>query len=1332
VFADTADGLEHAHNLTVIHRDLKPSNLILDVDGRLRILDFSLAWIDGEQRLTLSRDRLGTPLYMSPEQARGDTNLIGPATDLYGLGATLYEVLTWQPPFEGRDVRDTLQQIVQCEPTAPRRLNRAIPRELETIVLKCLRKDPSERYATAKDLAEDLRAFAEGRSIKARPRPILRRATASAWRLRKAIALGAVLVGGLAVCTGLYWKRQENLYEMNILEAMQCFLRRELRAPLATLAKPRVDSRIHKLDAGGPMQGALPRQGVAVIMVAGCELVDPEARVSPASSNEDAKQKGELEQARVHIDEAIRILPRRPEAHFYLARILSDEGKHQQAAEALQKGGRLIAGTGAPSQNDNAPSAGAPLSKAWSEAGDSFARGRWTDAARGFDAALSSARVSSTSFSGWELETLVKAGIANLRAQNFERAREYLARARRIAGGMFEIDLLNLKAYCLDPSIRSVEGAEAPIAESFARAAGPRREAIASAVAEGYLDIGEFTRAKDWIEQVAEGPAKAALKMRLRRGMAMTGWHENIEILRDTQEAARLAPDDLATRLCMGNAYLANNYYKEAMGAFERAQKLSSRDPRPLAGIGTCLWAQKKFTDARASFEFAVGLDTRYAQGRYNLGVVLDELGDDQAAEVEYRAALELDPDHALARNNIGVVLWRRGQLHKAMQEFERAVDINPLLGFAHYNHGFALQEHGKFKEAAAEYGKALQLRMIDSVARKNLGYCFRKLGNDQDAYAELKQASAMDPGCAWTHQQLAVSLYHLNKSDEALAHLEKAIEEEPLWANAHSNLGLVLEELGQKEEALSRFEQAFRMDPSYVHPANDYARLVLQERYRLPEGDGLKDLMERMEVVRHLAGADEAIDRLLDECLQASESDLPTFGSIDALLDAPEVLIADGEEWKYSREASSSPSDLAWAGIRFSDEGWASGPSGFGTRGGDGVRTTLETAVERSGSLYLRRRFIISDRSRFRTLVLRVSSSRGWIAYLNGTELCHFLVEPTSARDTVLASTTEPWIVREFRAGTTLLEEGQNVIALHVPASRAEDAELRIGPVLKAVPGFGARDPSWISAKLNAFEAVAQGSDTDTRLAYLEAGIMERFGRYPEAEDHYRQALTRGGKKHEPAMGLARCLLPLGRASEAEQVLWDTLDVTLPGHLPLWREWLRLSLVDLERPPAAVLDQVAHRFGGADAMPSGALQAMKDEIWALGELAAARPLRINCGGPDSIDEAGKAWSGDKLFQGGFDFYLFNLASEHHGFPASQVYETERYFSDPRPFSRGYEIPLPQGEYKVTLHFVEGHFKPPHSRSFDVFLEGKAFLTDRSIGGASMLLPNTSSRGTSS
>jgi len=121
-FAGAADGLQHAHQHGIVHRDIKPSNLILDRRGRLRILDFGLARIEGEESLTRSGEFLGTPLYMSPEQARARKIPIDHRTDIYSLGVTLYETLTGRPPFQGRDHHDTLSQIILREPQAPRRL----------------------------------------------------------------------------------------------------------------------------------------------------------------------------------------------------------------------------------------------------------------------------------------------------------------------------------------------------------------------------------------------------------------------------------------------------------------------------------------------------------------------------------------------------------------------------------------------------------------------------------------------------------------------------------------------------------------------------------------------------------------------------------------------------------------------------------------------------------------------------------------------------------------------------------------------------------------------------------------------------------------------------------------------------------------------------------------------------------------------------------------------------------------------------------------------------------------------------------------------------------
>ncbi|MCH9035518.1 MAG: serine/threonine-protein kinase, partial [Planctomycetes bacterium] len=191
-FADMADGLHHAHSKGVIHRDIKPSNLILDGAGRLRILDFGLARLEGQEGLTLTHDVIGTPLYMSPEQARRRKIPIDHRTDIYSLGATLYEMLTRRPPFRGEDNLETLSQIIANDPSPLRQLDPAIPKSLETIVLKCLRKNPKDRYDTAEAVAEDLRRFARGEPVEAQPLPPWAGVTRRAWKYSPRIGVIAM------------------------------------------------------------------------------------------------------------------------------------------------------------------------------------------------------------------------------------------------------------------------------------------------------------------------------------------------------------------------------------------------------------------------------------------------------------------------------------------------------------------------------------------------------------------------------------------------------------------------------------------------------------------------------------------------------------------------------------------------------------------------------------------------------------------------------------------------------------------------------------------------------------------------------------------------------------------------------------------------------------------------------------------------------------------------------------------------------------------------------------------------------------------------------------
>ena len=289
IVRQVSEAVEYAHGRGVIHRDLKPGNILLDREGQPRVTDFGLAKrTETDSNLTCSGQILGTPSYMPPEQAASKLDQIGPRSDVYSLGAVLYCLLTGRPPFQAATVLDTLLQVREQEPVSPRLLNPKLPRDLETICLKCLRKEPDKRYATARELSADLARFLAGESILARRIGWSERAARWVKRRPAVAALSLALVVFALVGTIIAWERQRDQRAADLVEQLLDAEIGNVPDIVDTMEpyRPWADAKLRAMDQETSDDDDRLRLALALLPIEGEKVAYLQARLLEATKDE--------------------------------------------------------------------------------------------------------------------------------------------------------------------------------------------------------------------------------------------------------------------------------------------------------------------------------------------------------------------------------------------------------------------------------------------------------------------------------------------------------------------------------------------------------------------------------------------------------------------------------------------------------------------------------------------------------------------------------------------------------------------------------------------------------------------------------------------------------------------------------------------------------------------------------------------------------------------------------------------------------------------------------------------------------------------------------------
>jgi serine/threonine protein kinase/Flp pilus assembly protein TadD len=758
-----AEALEYAHQLGIIHRDIKPSNLLVDGQGQLWITDFGLAHCQSQPGLTMTGDLVGTLRYMSPEQALAKRVVVDHRTDIYSLGVTLYELLTLEPAFGGTDRQELLRQIAFDEPKAARRLNRAVPAELETIVGKAMEKNPADRYATAQELADDLERFLKDEPIRAR-RPTLvqrgrkwaRRHRAVVWSVGVVSLLAALMAG----MNGLWLaqRRAETAAAVAaVLEEAET-LQSEAKWPEALVAARRAEA---LLQVGGG--GESLRQQVREVL-RNLEMVRrlDNARLRLAADERrtwgfdyqgsheafvDAFAWYGLDVESIDPREAAELIRCRP-IRLPLAMGLDDWANAQRHL-GLQGWRRL------------------------EEVARAVDADPWRDRLRGVwlegDPKALRELAASVPDNLPPTSAVMFAGLAS-GTEAVDLALEVLEPVQQRHPGDFWVNqtLGDCLVVCRPPRAH-----EAIHYLTAAVALRPQTSAAHRDLGAAYGATGQLERAISEF-RVAMQLNKDDANAHYNLGVALGDKGQSEEAIAEYREAIRLNKQFAKAHYNLGYGLQARGRTDEAISEYREAIRIKSDYPEAHLNLGNALKDKGRTDEAIAEYREAIRLKKDLAEAHVSLGVALSGQGRLDGAIGEYREAIRFKKDYANGHYNLALVLLEKNQLDEAIGECRVALRLKRDSADAHQTLGEALRRKGRLDEAIDECRAALRLRKDQPLAYLTIGMAFVDKGEFREGVEALRRGNELGSHIPnWPHAQIEANrlqaVEHLARLDERL-----------------------------------------------------------------------------------------------------------------------------------------------------------------------------------------------------------------------------------------------------------------------------------------------------------------------------------------------------------------------------------------------------------------------------------------------------------------------------------------------------------------------------------------------------------------------------------